>query len=108
MRRRHFTMLLGAAAAAWPRAARAQQPGKIYRLGLLANGPVGPLDARRVALLSALAARGFAEGKNLVLVHRSAEAHPERLARPMAQLHAERVDVIVPFSCPRRPPAQKA
>src|SRR5260370_40532126 len=71
--RRQF-IALAAAAAAWPLAARAQQPGKTYRLGLLSNGPaVGPLDPRRAALLSPLSARGFAGGKNLVLLHRAAD-----------------------------------
>src|SRR5258708_39735545 len=100
MKRRQF-IALAAAAAAWPLAARAQQPGKTYRLGLLANGPaVGPLDAGRAALLSALSARGFAEGKNLVLLHRAADARPERLDGFMAELKAENVDVIVTFGYP--------
>jgi ABC-type uncharacterized transport system substrate-binding protein len=107
--RRQFITLLGGAAVAWPLAVRAQQAGKTYRLGLLANGPpVGPLDARRVALLSALATRGFVEGKNLVLVHRAADAHPERLDRLMAELQAENVDVIVTFSYPAALAAKKA
>src|SRR5260370_16581929 len=77
MRRREFVALLTAAAAAWPLTARAQQPGKTYRLGLLANGPaVGPLDAPPAALLSALSARGFAEGQNLLLLHPPAHALP--------------------------------
>src|SRR5260370_32120414 len=100
MKRRQF-IARAAAAAAWPLAARAQQPGKTYRLGLLANGPaVGPLDAGRAALLSALSARGFAEGKNLVLLHRAADARPERLDGFMAQLKAGDVDVIVTFGSP--------
>src|SRR5260221_2581597 len=100
MKRRQF-IALAAAAAAWPLAARAQQPGKTYRLGLLANGPaVGPLDARRAALLSALSARGFAEGKNLVLLHRAADARPERLDGFIAELKAQNVDVIVTFAYP--------
>src|SRR5947208_16305946 len=108
MRRRDFLALL-AATAAWPRGARAQQPGKTYRVGLLTNGPaVNPLDARRVALVSALAARGFAEGKNLVLVLRAAEAHPERLDGLMAELQAENDDVVVTISYPAASPAKKA
>ena len=100
MQRREFVALLGGAAA-WPLGARAQQPGRTYRLGLLSNGPaVSPLDERRKSLLSGLAARGFIEGQNLVLVQRAADARPERLDGLAAELKAENVDIIVTFGYP--------
>jgi putative ABC transport system substrate-binding protein len=75
--------------------------GKVYRLGLLSNGPeVSPIDDRRKALLSGLAARGFVDGQNLVLVQRAANARPERLDGLIAELKAANVDVIVTFGYP--------
>jgi putative ABC transport system substrate-binding protein len=101
MKRREFITSVIAAAAAWPLGARAQQPGRTYRVGLLSNGPaVGPFDDRRKSLLSGLAARGFVEGQNLVFVQRAADAHPERLEGLVAELKAENVDVMVTFSYP--------
>lgn len=79
MRRREFIALLGGAAG-WPFVARAQQPAKIYRMGLLTNGSVmGSTDQRRKNLVSVLATQGFVEGQNLILEQRSADAHPGRL-----------------------------
>ena len=105
MRRREFVALLAGAAAAplslWPRATRAQQPGRVYRLGLLSTGPaVGPLDERRKTLIAALAARGFVDGQNLTVVHRAADARPERLEGLVAELKAANVDVVVTFGFP--------
>src|SRR4029453_9360510 len=85
LRRREFIVLLGGAA--WPLAARAQQPRKIYRVGLLVTGvPMGATDKRRQTLLSVLAAHGFVDGQNLVFVQRSADAGPEGLDGLAAEL----------------------
>jgi putative ABC transport system substrate-binding protein len=102
MRRREFITLLGGAAAAWPRAARAQYSGKIYRLGLLGAGAAGfgPADERRRSIANGLAARGFIEGRNLVFEARWAGARAELLGGLAAELKRANVDVIVTFGYP--------
>ena len=107
--RRKFLATVGGAAAAWPLAARAQQPRKIYRVGLLVTGaPIGATDKRQQTLLSVLAAHGFVDGQNLVSVQRSADAHPERLDGLVAELKAAHVDVIVTFGYPAALAAKKS
>ena len=61
MKRREFITLLGAGAAAWPLAARAQQP-KVWRIGVLA--PVPPMPAAVSAFRDGMRARGYVEGQN--------------------------------------------
>ena len=101
MRRRDFIAFIGGVAGAWPHVAHSQQPAKIYRVGLPTNGLVmGSTDERRKNLLSALAAQGFAEGQNLILEQRSADAHPGRLYGLVNELVAANVDVIVTFGYP--------
>src|SRR5215470_2665647 len=101
MRRRKFIALLGSSVAGWPIAARAQQSGKIYRIGLLGGGmPLGAADERQKALISGLAARGFVAGRNLVFEGRWGEGHNERLGALAAELKASNVDVIVTFGYP--------
>ena len=65
MRRREFITLVGSAAA-WPLAARAQEPGRVYRLALVL--PVGRDEPAGLAFLDELRIQGFVEGKNLVIV----------------------------------------
>ena len=81
VRRRDFIKIIGGAATAWPVAAPAQQQGRIYRVGLLGPGQLGPADERRRAILQGLAARGFVEGRNLIFDVRFGEpGHPEGLS----------------------------
>ena len=99
--RRNLLAVLGGVTFAWPLATWAQQPGKVYRVGLLGNGaPMGATDSRRKAFLAALAARGFVEGQNLIFVERFANAHPEKLDGLAAELKAANVDVIITFGYP--------
>ena len=64
MRRREFITLIGGAAAAWPLAARAQQGGRVYRIGLLRVG--GPPPPSLIEpLRRALSEFGHVEGRNL-------------------------------------------
>jgi putative ABC transport system substrate-binding protein len=58
MKRRDFITLLGSAAA-WPLTARAQQAGKIYRIGFLANDPAIPTQPAGRAFLEGLQESGF-------------------------------------------------
>jgi hypothetical protein len=66
VKRRNFIALLGGAAAAWPLAARAQGPGRVYRLGVM----VGQLrdSAMVAAFFDELRLLGFIEGQNLAIV----------------------------------------
>ena len=66
MRRREFITLAGSAAVAWPLAARAQEPGRVYRVAIVV--PVGRDEPAIVAFLDELRVQGFVEGRNLIVV----------------------------------------
>src|SRR5271165_7088688 len=72
MQRREFITLFGAAAT-WPLAARAEQAGKVYRIGFLANDPTIPTQPAGQAFLDGLRENGFVEGKNIIIERRFAE-----------------------------------
>jgi putative tryptophan/tyrosine transport system substrate-binding protein len=95
MNRRAFITLLGGVVAAWPLAARAQQAGKIYRVGFLANDPAIPTQPVGLAFLDGLRGDGFIEGKNIVIERRFAEGRRGRYADLVAELLRLEVDVLV-------------
>ena len=79
MRRREFIGLLGGVAAAWPLAARAQEPGRAYRVGGLS---VNPREAPIiVAMFDELRKLGFVEGQNLTIDWRIYEPHGDLAAQ---------------------------
>src|SRR5262245_55224885 len=92
-RREFLTLLGGAAAAAWPLAARGQEPGRIYRLGCLLTSP---RDAPHyLALFDELRRLGFIEGQNLVIDAAGFSLLPERMEGHAADLVKAGVDVIL-------------
>src|SRR5271170_2296666 len=95
MERREFiTLLGGAAAAAWPLAARAQQPSKLPTIGFLGAdaSTFSPWTAAFVARLREL---GWIEGRTIAIEYRWGEGRPERYAEIAAEFVRLNVDVIV-------------
>jgi putative ABC transport system substrate-binding protein len=92
MRRRDFITLLSGTAAVWPLAARAQQPGRTYRLGALMGHPRDvPVN---VAFLEEFRRYGFIEGQNLAVEWRAFGMDLGLIPKYAAELVSARVDVI--------------
>ena len=72
MRRREFITLVGGVAVAWPLVARAQEPGRIYRLAFLIPSP--RQAPATIAFFDELRRNGFSEGQNLVVIPDGFEA----------------------------------
>src|ERR1700724_2063668 len=97
MRRRDFITLIGGSAAAWPLAARAQQPAR-YRIGHLAiaapTDTPPPPPANWDAFVQGLREIGYMEGQNIAFEHRSAHNQPELFPQLALELANLKVDVI--------------
>jgi putative tryptophan/tyrosine transport system substrate-binding protein len=66
MRRRSFITLLGGAVVGWPLAARGQEPGRTYRLGIITPAPRESPPV--IAFFDELRRNGFVEGQNLTVI----------------------------------------
>jgi putative tryptophan/tyrosine transport system substrate-binding protein len=96
VRRREFITLLGGAAAAWPLAARAQQPDRVRRIGVLQaineSDPEGQL--RKAPFVQGLQKFGWTEGANVMIDYRWGGDDADRIRHYATELTSMRPDVI--------------
>jgi putative ABC transport system substrate-binding protein len=97
MKRRAFIAGIGATAA-WPLAARAQQPAKLPTIGFLGAATPDVAKPWVDAFVKRLAELGWIEGRTVTIEYRWAEARPERYAEIAAEFVALKVDVIVTWA----------
>jgi putative tryptophan/tyrosine transport system substrate-binding protein len=97
MKRRQFITLLGGAAAGWPLAARAQQPERMRRIGVLlaAAADDAEFQARIGAFLQGLQQLGWTDGRNVRIDTRWATTNADDIRRHAAELAALAPDVIL-------------
>jgi putative ABC transport system substrate-binding protein len=107
VKRREFIVALGGLTA-WPLVSRAQQAGKIYRIGILETISAAQNAANLDALRKGLRKLGYVEGKNLVIEYRSAGGHAERFPDMASELIRLKVDLIVTRGTPAVQAAKNA
>jgi putative ABC transport system substrate-binding protein len=100
MRRREFIAIIGGAAASGALVARAQEPGKVAKIGFLgsasASGSMRPVEALR----RGLSEHGYHEGQNISFEFRWAEGDYDRLPALAAELVRFKVDVLITHGTP--------
>lgn len=109
MKRRQLLTLATASMLAMTLASKgadAQQPGKIYRVGVLVNRK--SVSPETETLRAGMAQLGYVEGTNVVYEVRAAEGRPDRLPGLAADLVGKDVDVIVSYGGPPTDSARKA
>src|SRR5262249_24969750 len=95
VRRREFITLVGGGAAAWPLAARAQQPGKVPTIGFLGQSTRSATSEWTTAFVQRLRELGWIDGRNVAIEYRWGEGLNERFAQIAADFVRLKVDVIV-------------
>ncbi len=103
-----LTVVLALGLLAAPRAVRAQQAGKVYRIGILETIPAARNAANLDALRKGLRDLGYVEGRNLVIEYRSADGRAERFPDLASELVRLKVDLIVTRGTPAARAAKKA
>jgi putative ABC transport system substrate-binding protein len=102
MGRREFVSLVGSAAVAWQIAARAQQPERIRRIGVLMSLAADDPEsmARITPFLQALRELGWTDGRNVRIDYRWAAGDADRFRKYATELVALAPDVILAASTP--------
>jgi putative ABC transport system substrate-binding protein len=95
VKRREFITLLGGSAAAWPLAARAQQPGKLPTIGFFGSTTPAAQSQLTAAFVQRLRELGWIEGRTVAIEYRS-----ERFAEYATELVRLKVDVILTHNTP--------
>ena len=100
MRRREFITLLGGAAAAWPLAARAQQPDQMRRIGALSIRAESDVDWRAniKVFQHRLQELGWTDGRNIQINYRGAAGNVERLNTLAKELAGMAPDLLLATS----------
>jgi putative ABC transport system substrate-binding protein len=101
--RREFIITLSGAAAAWPLAARAQQAGKIWRIGYIVHEHLKHFDA----LFEQLRQLGYVEGQNIIVERRYAQGRAERFEEFAAEMVRLKADLIIVNTTPAAIAARK-
>ena len=102
-RRRKLILAFDASALAAPVDLFAQQPGRVWRVGILAN--IGASDKLIDAFTQGLKELGYVEGGNVLIERRFAEGNLDRLKKPAEDLVRQKPDVIF---APNTPSVQAA
>ncbi|MGB5182652.1 MAG: ABC transporter substrate-binding protein [Xanthobacteraceae bacterium] len=108
MRRRAFIEGIAASAAAWPLAARAQQPPKLPTIGFLGPSSASFERASTDAFVQRLRELGWIENQTVAIEYRWAEGRDERFTEIAAEFIRLKVDVIFTYATPSSIAAKKA
>jgi ABC-type uncharacterized transport system substrate-binding protein len=106
--RREFIATLASAAAAWPLAARAQQPTKLPTIGFLGQSTCSAASEWVAAFVQRLRELGWIENRTVAIDYRWAEGREERFAEVADEFVRLKVDVIVTSGTPQVLAAKQA
>jgi len=108
--RRRVIISLGASTVVWPLGSLAQQPDKVWRVGMMiaTGNPSSPPNVYQLAFVQKMRELGYVEGKNLIIERRFEEGNKERVPEFVDELLRLKVDVFVTTVTPSALAIQRA